>query len=104
MSEVHEVPQWLSASYPYKLLNDTDEHARDWYYKKASDATQELSFPETRVAERYALYMYSEFPETGSKVTQATLHSYWMGVKRQAAVRRKNEGKANEDPFYLVRH
>jgi len=104
MSEVYETPEWLSVSYPFGLLNDTVDRNRDWYYEQASKATKGLSFPETRVAERYALYMYTEFPETGSKATQAKLHSYWMGVKRQVAVRRKNEGKASEDPFYLVRH
>lgn len=104
MSQAYEIPDWIPAAYPADSLNDQENRNQDWFYRQANDATQELSFPETRVAERYALYMYTEFPETGSKATQAKLHSYWMGVKRQVAVRRKNEGKASEDPFYLVRH
>jgi len=95
MSEVNEVPVWLSGSYPFDLLNDPDDHDRDWFYKQASKATKGLSFPELRIASRFALSMSTRLPQTGSKATQAKLQSYWKGVPRQVNGRRKTEAQAS---------
>lgn len=95
MSEVYETPEWLSVSYPFDLLNDTVDRNRDWYYEQASKATKGLSFPELRIASRYALSMSFRLPQTGSKATQAKLQSYWKGVARQVNDRRKTEAQAS---------
>ena len=99
MSEVYETPEWLSVSYPFGLLNDTVDRNRDWYYEQASKATKGLSFPELRIASRYALSMSLRLYQTGSKATEAELKSYWMGVARQVNNRRKTEAQASLEPL-----
>ena len=82
MLEVYEIPEWLSASYPSDLLNDTDEHERDWYYQQASKATKEFTFPELRIASRFASRCLRDLPKQiprRHKLNFSPIGRVWQG-------------------------